>query len=244
VVREPKTVVVLQPMLFPWVGHLEQVRLADAFVHYDDVQYVPRSLANRVRIKTRNGPLWLTVPVVSAGRQAIADVALHGGVDWRRQHLRTLEHAFAKTPFRDDALALVHSVYDRQHGSLAELTIASVQALADYFALRTDFLRSSQLGVAGRATDRLVALCDHLHATDYVTGHGARNYLQADAFDHAGIAVHAMDYQRTPYPQQFGAFDPHVSALDLVANCGRDGRWLIASGTVPFREFARTRSLA
>lgn len=234
---QPRTVVVLQPMFLPWVGHLEQVRLADVFVHYDDVQYCPRSLANRVRVKTSNGPVWLTVPVEHPGRRPIGDVRICNATDWRRQHLRTLEHAFAPAPCRADALELVRSVYEGPHQTLADLTIAGIEALADYFALGTDFRRASALGVPGRATGRLVDLCRHLQATEYVTGHGARHYLDHDAFTAHGIDVRYMDYRRTPYPQQHGAFDPHVSALDLVANCGRDGRWLIGSGTVSWRDF-------
>ena len=34
-----KTVVISQPMYFPWVGMLEQMRLADVFVHLDDAQF-------------------------------------------------------------------------------------------------------------------------------------------------------------------------------------------------------------
>jgi hypothetical protein len=243
-VLPPRTIVVLQPMFLPWIGHLEQVRLADMFVHYDDVQYCPRTLANRVRVKTANGTLWLTVPVEHPGRRPIREVAVCEQTDWRSQHLRTLEHAFAQAPFRDDALELVQRVYAPRHASLADLTIAGIEALADYFALRTEFLRSSTLGVPGRSTARLVDLCTHLGATDYVTGHGARNYLDHEAFAARGIDVRYLDYQRTPYPQQHGPFDPHVSALDLIANCGRDGRWLIASGTVPWREFLLTTSPA
>lgn len=228
------TVVVLQPMFFPWVGHLEQVRLADVFVHYDDVQYCPRTFANRVQLKTAHGVQWLTAPVEGRGRQAICDVRLHGSADWRTQHLRTLAHAFARAPYRDDALGLVEAVYAEEHASLAELCIASVEAMARYFALDTSFARSSQLGVPGRSTERLVAVCRHFGAATYVTGHGARNYLETSRFAEAGIEVRLMDYQRTPYPQLHGAFDPHTSALDLIANCGRDGRWLIASGTVPW----------
>ena len=31
-------VVISQSMLFPWVGTLEQMLLADVFIHYDDVK--------------------------------------------------------------------------------------------------------------------------------------------------------------------------------------------------------------
>ena len=233
------TVVVLQPMFFPWVGHLEQVRLADVFVHYDDVQLSPGSFANRVQLKTAQGKQWLTAPIEHRGLRTIAETRLHRGRDWRSQHLRTLQQAFAKAPCRDDAIGLVEQVYRAGHETLADLCIAGIEALADYFDLRTEFVRSSSLDLPGRATGRVLALCDHFHAASYVTGHGARDYLEHERFAAAGIDVRYMDYVRTPYPQQHGPFDPHCTTLDLVANCGRDGRWAIASGTTPWQHFVR-----
>ena len=41
----------------------EQIRLADAFVHYSDVQFSKGSFVNRVQIKTSAGIRWLTVPL-------------------------------------------------------------------------------------------------------------------------------------------------------------------------------------
>ena len=37
-------VVISQSMYFPWVGMLEQIRLADVFVFYDDVQFSKAAL--------------------------------------------------------------------------------------------------------------------------------------------------------------------------------------------------------
>ena len=31
-------VVISQPMFFPWIGMFEQIKAADVFLHYDDVQ--------------------------------------------------------------------------------------------------------------------------------------------------------------------------------------------------------------
>jgi hypothetical protein len=47
-----------------------------------------------------------------------------------------------------------------------------------------------------------------------------------------------MDYRRTPYPQLHGAFNPHVSILDLIANTGHAGIEYIHSQTVDWKEFA------
>lgn len=234
------TVVVLQPMFFPWIGHLEQIRLADVFVHYDDVQLSSGGFVNRVQLKTAQGKQWLTAPIEHAGLRTIAETRLCRTRDWRTQHLRTLQQAFAKAPCRDDAVGLVEQVYRVRHETLADLCIAGVEALADYFALRTEFVRSSTLSIGGSATARVVAICQRFQAQRYVTGHGARDYLEHDRFTAAGIDVRYMDYARTPYPQQHGPFDPHCTALDLVANCGRDGRWAIASGTRPWQQFVQT----
>ena len=46
------TVVISQPMFFPWVGMFEQIALADVYVHYDDVQFSKGSFTNRVQLKT------------------------------------------------------------------------------------------------------------------------------------------------------------------------------------------------
>ena len=48
-------------MLFPWIGMLEQIKLADIIVHYDDVQFSKGSFTNRVQIKTKDGFKWMTV---------------------------------------------------------------------------------------------------------------------------------------------------------------------------------------
>ena len=46
-----KTVVISQPMYFPWVGMLEQMALADVWVHLDDAQFSKGGFFNRVQIK-------------------------------------------------------------------------------------------------------------------------------------------------------------------------------------------------
>ena len=56
-------VVITQPMFFPWAGLLEQLRMADIIVYYDDVQFSKGSFTNRVQIKTPFGKKWLTVPL-------------------------------------------------------------------------------------------------------------------------------------------------------------------------------------
>src|ERR1700733_12005565 len=94
---------ILQPSYLPWRGYFHQIQKADLFVFYDDVQYDRHGWRNRNRIKTRSGPAWLTIPLESSGDRwkeaRICDIRVSEPGDWRRVHLATLRHCYAKAPF-------------------------------------------------------------------------------------------------------------------------------------------------
>ena len=225
-------------MYFPWVGMLEQVRQADTFVHYDDVQFV-RGFFNRVQIKTPSGVRWLTVPLRDLHRgQRICDVQVDEGRPWRRDQRRLLAEAYRSARFCDDMLDLHQGATDGAGGSLDQLARASLRALIAYFGLDHDttFLDSRSLGAEGKGSARILGLCTELSASVYITGHGAKNYLEHETMEQQGVRVEYMNYQMVPYPQLHGGFTPYVSALDLVANCGPEGRKYICSGTLDWKE--------
>lgn len=234
-----KTAVISQSMYFPWVGLLEQIRLADIFIHYDDVQYA-RGFYNRVQLKTANGSKWITIPLSNHHRgQRIDQILIDNQIDWRSQHRDNLKQAYIKAPYRDEMLELVDEVFSKSATSLSDVSRESIHVLVRYFNLDTkvQFMNSSDMNTPGASSQRLHDLCVAVAADVYVTGHGARNYLDHDLFDRSGIKVEYMKYNMTPYPQLHGVFTPYVSALDLVANCGKEGASVIASNSIHWKDF-------
>lgn len=232
-------VVISQSMYFPWVGLLEQVRLADIFMHYDDVQYA-RGFYNRVQVKTAQGTKWLTVPLRDQRRgQRIDEVVVDDRVDWRSQHYAILRQAYFKAPYRDEMLALVDEVFAMPLLTLADVSRESILALARYFGLIQGrrFMCSSDQNIGGSSSQRLHDLALSVGAKVYVTGHGARNYLDHELFERSGITVQYMKYEMVSYPQLHGEFTPYVTGLDLVANCGREGSSVICSSAIDWKEF-------
>ena len=235
-----KTVVISQPMYFPWVGMLEQMRLADVFVHLDDAQFSKGGFFNRVQLKTAAGTPWFTVPLAENKRGQLLNEMRMAEHDWRRKQLATLKQTYAAAPHVEEMLGLVESVFKNEHESLAALSAASVEMLAEFFEIIPKEIHwSSAMGVEGTGSARVLAVCEALGAERYVTGHGAREYLNHESFEAAGIRVEYLDYQKREYPQLHGAFTPFVSALDLAANCGRAGREVIDSDTIYWKNFAR-----
>jgi hypothetical protein len=240
-----KRVVISQPMFFPWVGLFEQVRLADVYVHYDDVQFSKGHFVNRVQVKTAQGSRWLTVPLkhLHLG-QRIDEVRPDDAQPWRQRHLALLAQAYRDATFLPAMLDLVRRVYEQPVRTLADLTIASMEAVCRFLdlAAQTEVLRSSALGVSGTSTRRVLDIVRHVGGDVYITGHGAKNYLDHELFEADGIRVEYIDYQRRPYPQLHGEFTPSVSILDLIANMGTDGRGVLVSPTVYWRDFLASPS--
>jgi WbqC-like protein family len=236
------TVVISQPMYFPWVGMLEQIRLCDVFVHYDDAQFSKGSFSNRVQVKTATGPHWMSVPMrgLHLG-QRINEVRLTDPDDWQASHLALLSQAYRRAPCAEEMLALVRAVFEAAPATLADLGMGGTEAMYRHLRLpERRFLRSSALGIGGGGGDRVLEIVRALSGTRYVTGHGAANYLDHDRFEKAGVEVRYMDYRKVPYPQQHGEFTPYVTALDLIANLGKgEGGAVVSSGTVHWREFVK-----
>jgi len=231
-------------MYFPWPGLFEQIKLADVFVHYDDVQLPQgRSFMNRVQLKTPSGQLWMTVPIKKKhrGLQIINRAEIDDSFDWRAEHKEQFRSNYASAPYFQDAFSLLSRVLDRDYKSLADLTIESVEVCAEYLGLRPQFVHSSQLNILGASSARLLNLVKHLGGDIYITGHGAKNYLDHDMFESDGVRVEYIDYQKTAYPQRWGDFIPYVSILDLIANTGKSAAQYLDSPSIPWKDFISSR---
>jgi hypothetical protein len=233
-------VVITQSMLFPWVGLLEQIRLADVLVLYDDVQFSKGSFTNRVQVKTPTGVQWMTVPLHDLKFGSVIDKVMIGtAVEWREKHLAMLDRSFKGSPYANEALLMARKIYSVDHSSIGHLARASMLALGDYFGLLEGkrVLDVRELSIDGSSSQRVLDIVSAVGGTVYITGHGARNYLDHEAFELSGVAVQYMKYDCHPYPQRWGEFTPYVTGLDLLASLGRNGEQIISSKSVPWREF-------
>lgn len=219
------SVVILQPSYIPWRGYFHQIQRAEVFVFYDDVQYDKHGWRNRNRIKGPGGSQWLTIPVLSKGatvkRLPIAEVRIRSDVNWAAKHWRTIAQNYAKAPFFRRYAPLLEPLYQEPPELLADFNIELTLCMASELGLgATRFARSSELGISGSKTGRLVSIVEHFGSSRYISGPSAKDYLDEDAFAAAGISVEYMDYSYPDYPQLHPPFDPQVSALDLLFMVG------------------------
>ena len=233
-----KKIVISQPMFLPWIGIFEQVKLADIYVHYDDVQLpLGRSLMNRVEIKTTQGVQWLTAPIKRKGIQLIKDVEFDNNTDWRSNHLRRIKETYAKAPFADDMMNMINMIYSFDTNFLAEFNINAIEIISKFFKIECDFVKSSKFNYTSSSSKKLLDIIKEFNADIYITGHGAKNYLDYNLFEVNNVTVEFMNYKCNVYNQIHGKFTPYVSIIDLVANKGIEGKKYINSNTKYWRKF-------
>ncbi|MDG2989563.1 WbqC family protein [Candidatus Synechococcus calcipolaris G9] len=220
----------------------EQINLCDAYVNYDDVQFSKGSFTNRVQVKTNSleGFKWLTVPLKNLKLGVlINELEINNQKNWQNQHLEILKQAYKNAPYAKEMLELVTNLFDLSLTTISELSMKSMGLSIHYFDLAEykTFYTASKVGIEGSSSERVYRIVKHLNGTHYITGHGAKNYLDHSLFEKNGIRVEYMNYLRLPYPQQFSGFNPHVSILDLIANTGKQGKAYIKSSTIYWKEF-------
>jgi WbqC-like protein len=220
-------VVILQPSYIPWRGYFDQIRGADLFVFYDDVQYDKHGWRNRNQIKTAQGKQWLTIPVNSKGVTSgipIKDVRIDWSKPWAKSHLKSITISYSKSPHLKEYLPLLESLYQRHDEFLADFTIESTVMLARELGITsTRFTRSSELsGLEGQKTDRVISVLKQVGATHYLCGPSASSYMEPEKFDAAGITFEYMQYSFPEYPQLHPPYDQYVTILDLLFMTGKD----------------------
>jgi hypothetical protein len=216
-------VTIHQPEHLPWLGFFHKMRRADRFVILDNVQYRTNYFQNRNRVLGANGPFWLTVPVRSRGHVAssIADIVIDDSQAWGERHRKSLEACYGRHPHFRRYADVLRTILDSPWQRLADLNIAIIEAFRSALDIGTPMVRASELGVEGRGSELLLAICERMGAATYLSGPSGRDYLDESLFANRGIAVQYHEFHHPVYPQR-GAneFVSHLTALDALANLG------------------------
>jgi hypothetical protein len=231
------SVVISQPMLFPWPGFFELTAQADLYIHLDDAQFSRGGFTNRVQVKLPTGRVWMTIPLTGKGSfQRIADLSATG-TDWKTSHRDLIRQSLTGAPYAKDALTLFDACYGQDR--ICDLLTESIEKSAAYlgFARPKVYKRASTMGIEGKSWQRVLDMVLAVDGTSYITAHGARNYLDHEAFEKAGVAVRYCEYSLTPYPQLHGEFVPYVTILDLIAAEGPNAGARLSPRSVDWRTF-------
>lgn len=220
-----------QPNFLPWLGFFHKMHQADVLVLLDDVQ-ITKEWCARNRIKTPRGTQWLTMPY-RHDKDALADYTYRstytlGGERWAKKLWGPIRQNYTRARYFDLYSWVLKSILEAAGDmSLADANAALIEWGAGCLRITTPIVRQSVPGVTADRWDLPVAACRAVGADVYLSGQGARSYNRPELFEAAGIELRYQEFDHPTYPQLWGDFEPYMSVIDLLFNCGPDSRRIL-----------------
>lgn len=215
-----KVVSIHQPCYIPYLGIFYKIWQSDLFVFLDDAQYSNGYVFDWNRIKTPQGECRLKVPTARIFGQKLTEVAPKDFLGWKDKHLKTIRMNYRKAPHFSEVFSDFSDCILSEHGSLAELNMATMKLFMDKFGWDIPVLRSSDMNLSSKSEARVIEIVQRVGGDIYLSGSGGRNYQSEEHFTNAGIKLVYSDFRPLKYRQQWGDFLPNMSVLDFCMNEG------------------------
>lgn len=213
-----------QPNFIPWLGYFYKINRSDRFVLLDDVQYTKNSFINRNRIKGPAGEQWVTLPVLHSGNfgQNINETQPIQLEKNFKKFVRALTMNYSRAKHFSEVMP-IFDVCDFSYDNLALFNEGILRKIVEYLEIETPIIRSSSIdGINASSTERLIQICQHFHADQYIAGFGSKKYQEDELFRSRGIVPIVYDFEHPVYEQLFAPFVPNLSVVDVLMNLGKD----------------------
>lgn len=217
---------IMQPTFLPWLGYFNLIKKSEIFIFLDHVQLNKRSWQQRNKIKTNQGELFLTVPLISKHRykQKICDTKIKRDENYISDHLKSIKLNYSNSKYFDRYFDKISDIYFKNFEYLNDLNIDFIKYFSNVLKLKKNFFKSSELDIdfKKKNNDLLIDICKKFDVNEYLSPVGSKIYLDDDKFKKNNIVIKYNDFDHPIYNQLNKKFLPNLSIIDLVFNEGEN----------------------
>jgi hypothetical protein len=219
-----KKVAMLQPNYIPWKGVFDLIDQVDYFVFYDDVQYTRRDWRNRNKIRTHEGDIWLSVPVINDNKQLVCNTRINNEQNWQEKHHKSITLNYKKAPYFAEYKYLIDEIYyNHKWENLSDLNIFSTKLISQALEIKAEWAKSSDLKLTGdKNGEKIIKICEALNCNYFINGPSSKSFMDETLFTKHNIELEYINYSYPKYPQLHSPFNHFVTIFDLIFNCGKD----------------------
>lgn len=213
-------VVIMQPYLFPYIGYFQLMKVADAFVIYDNIEYTKKGWINRNRILVNGKDSYITFPLKSdSDFLHIRNRFLSNSWPEERMKLVSrIRESYRKAPQFDQVFPIIEEIIMCPDFNLFGFILNSLTKLKNHLGLPCNFIVSSELAIDHtlKSEDKVISICKHIHADVYINPSGGINLYNKDRFNLEGIDLQFLFPNEIRYKQFNNDFIPSLSIIDVL----------------------------
>ena len=198
----------------------------DKFIIMDEVQLEDSSVMVRNKFLENTGiEKLLSLSVEKKGylEKKCKEITLKDWQKVRKKHFKFLYYNYKSSPYFNEIWEKIAFIFENDYKLLINLQMDIIKIFINLLNIKTEIIFQSSLkyNIGTKKNNLVLELCQRVGADYYLSGNGAKKYMDDSIFLKNNIKV---VYQKFSYPKyrQFSSleFVPNLSILDLFFNLG------------------------
>ena len=225
-ILQNKIVAIHQPDFLPYFGFFKKMYLADVFIYLDNVQIARRGWTHRDKIKTSQGAQWINVNIKKADyHEQIKNVKISYEFNWQSKSLNLIYENYKLSKYFEEIYPIVENIFNFSPEYLINFNLRALDILRGLLEIKNEIFFSSDFNTTKTKNNLLIELLKKVNANTYLSGQGAKNYMEEKIFLENNIKVIYNNFDRPIYHQQYqdkkeDIFIEDLSIIDYLFNCG------------------------
>lgn len=215
-----KTIAIMQPYFFPYIGYFQLISAVDEFVIYDDIKFTKKGWINRNRILVngKNEYITLTLKKDSDFLKVDERFLSETWANDKKKMINKIYECYRKAPYFKDCIQMIENCILFEDGNLFSFIYNSVQQIVGYLDIKTKIVVSSTLNIDSqyKNADMVLEICKKMGATNYLNPIGGIELYSKEFFYENGININFQKSNPIEYNQFNNAFVPWLSIMDVL----------------------------
>lgn len=209
-------VAVMQPYFFPYIGYFQLIHAADAFVIYDDVNYIKGGWINRNFILSHGEKKRITLQLFGASPNCLINQVKVGNN--RHKLLKTIQQNYSRAPHYQNVTHLIEQILGSEETNLASFLEDSLRKICGYLGLSREWYISSDLkkDISLRGQQKILAVCAEVGASQYINMTSGEGLYDYGSFAERDIGLSFLEPNIVQYQQSNNEFVPNLSIIDVM----------------------------
>lgn len=218
-----KTLAIMQPYFFPYLGYFSLIKNCDEFILLEDVQFIKHGWIERNRILKPDGSDWqyIMVPLQKYHQKTlIKDIVINNALDWKNKIYAQLIHYKKKSKYYNIISELITECLNFETESITHLNKNILEKICLYLQIKTPISIFSQKAfpiVKPQMPDEwALNICLSMKADSYVNPIGGMSFFDIKKYQDNGIKINFLENNLLEYSQTKFPFINGLSIIDVM----------------------------
>lgn len=222
-----RSIAVMQPYFFPYIGYYQLARMVDTFVLYDNVEFSKSGWIHRNRILINGNIRYISISLKKdsdykmIGERKISSLFFEKN---RTKILRQIENSYRNAEHFSTVMPVIDEAMNCNHTNLYDYLHHTINVIFDYLNIRPQVFRSSDADILHQlpANEKLTAFCNFFEVNRLINPIGGLNLYDKSDFSGKGIELSFLEPTGISYKNRNGEVPSHLSIIDVMMNNSRD----------------------